>query len=278
MVDIIYLMLVKLVNIVPRSWLIKFGYSRLGSKLVTQFKKNNSRKFFETDQGIFMHLDITNPHTWDLIQKRDPEQKIKQVFAYNLKAGNTVIDVGAHIGEFSLIASKKVGNEGKIIAIEPLIENAKWIQKNLSLNEIKNCLVLELAVGSKRDKVTIYKKNVNASMGILDPQISEEKLVKSYDIEVETLDAILTERKIDNVDMLKIDVEGYEYEVLTGCKELMRQKKIKKIICEIHSQYLAKKGVSEDMLYSLLRDNGFKVDNIEEEAKNPHIFAYLSQL
>lgn len=114
------LFIIKLINKIPRSLLVKFGYSKIGSKLIKTVKEKQSQKFFDVGYGVKMHLDITNPYTWDLIEGKEHEDEIKEIFVKNIKKDGTVIDVGANIGEFSLIASKKIGPGGHVIAIEPL--------------------------------------------------------------------------------------------------------------------------------------------------------------
>ena len=184
-----------MINIFPRSILLKIGYSKLGSTMVKILKKNSARTFFETENGIKMYLDMVNPQTWDLMLRKDPEKKIKELFLNNVELGNTVIDVGANIGEFSLIASKKVGEKGKVFSVEPLENNVLWVQKNLSLNNFKNCYVMKCAAGNKLETKILYKKNENATMGILDPSIEKENLVISSEIKVETIDNIINGKK-----------------------------------------------------------------------------------
>ena len=66
------------------------------------------------------------------------------------------------------------------------------------------------------------------------------------------------------VNLLKIDVEGFEYEVLLGCNDALKKNKIKKIIIEIHSEFLKSKGTNEDLIYMFLKEHGFKIKKIQE--------------
>ena len=185
-----------------------------------------------------MFLDITNPHTWELIGGREHEDQVKKTFMNNINEGDTIIDVGANMGEFSIIAAKKVGQKGKVISIEPLKQAVSWLEKNLTLNCFSNYEILEKAIGKNKGIMTLYQKSESSQHGMLDPDISEKKLVNTGEIIVDTIDDIISSRNITKVEMLKIDVEGFEYEVLCGCKNSFKENKIKKIICEIHSQFL----------------------------------------
>ena len=66
------------------------------------------------------------------------------------------------------------------------------------------------------------------------------------------------------VNLLKIDVEGFEYEVLLGCSDALKKNKIKKIIIEIHSEFLKSKVTNEDLIYMFLKEHDFKIKKIQE--------------
>jgi len=271
------LFVVKIFNKIPRSILLKFGYSKIGSKLVNIVRKKNFERCYDIKYGFKMYLDITNPTTWDLIEE-EYEPKVMDTFVKNIKEGDTVIDVGANIGEFSLSASKKVGPKGRVISIEPLNQAAIWLEKNFLVNGFSNYEILEKAAGSKTGIMTLYKTSPSSEMGILDPKVTEKKLISSGEIKVDTIDKIMSSRNIETVEMLKIDVEGFENEVLIGCKDSFKENKIKKIICEIHTSYLERRGIDEKTIYSLLKENGFSIRVLDPSSDQPHILATLSKI
>ena len=268
--------MLKLLKIIPHSLLKKFAYSKIGSKVVAIIKKRESKTWYEIENGIKIYLDLTNPDVWDLIQGKDDEREIKEIFLSNINNGDIVIDVGANFGEYSLIASKKT-KIGRVIAIEPLRENVERLKKNFLLNKLSNYEVIESAVGNESKKMPLYKKNDNVGYGFLDPTINEKQLIQTTEITVETIDDIISSRKIKKVNMLKIDVEGFEYEVLLGCKNSFKENKIEKIICEIHLQYLEKKGLSKYSIFKLLEENGFLINEINKKDTRTHILAYQSK-
>jgi len=268
------LILLRMLNIFPRSWLVKFGYSKLGSKLVQWVKQNQADRWFDID-GVKMYLDITNPQTWDLRDEKSYEDNVKKIFLSKINKGDTVIDVGANIGFFSLLAAKKIGSRGKIFAIEPLKQANNWLKKNLKLNSFENYKVLEVAVGEKQGTMKMYKKSKSAEMIILDPTVSKDDLLICGEINIETIDNIISTKKIEKVNLLKIDVEGFEHEVLLRCKESFKAKKIENIICEIHTKYLKNRGIEEQSLYTLLRKNNFLTKDIDIQEETKHILATL---
>ena len=130
------MILLRVLNIFPRSWLIKFGYSKIGSKIVQRVKQNQANRWFDIN-GVKMHLDITNPHTWDLRNNKNYEEDVKKIFLSKINEGDIVIDVGANIGYFSLLAAKKIDSKGKIFAIEPMKQANNWLKKNLKITGTK---------------------------------------------------------------------------------------------------------------------------------------------
>ncbi len=258
--------------------LVKFGYSKIGSKLVKTVRDRQIQKAYDVGYGVKMFLDITNPYTWDLIEGKEHEDIVKKTFMNNVNEGNTIIDIGANMGEFSLIAAKKVGHKGKVISIEPLNQAVTWLEKNYILNGFSNYEIIEKAAGKNKGTLTLYKRSESSKAGMLDPDISDKKLVNTGEIKVDTIDDIISSRNINQVEMLKIDVEGYEYEVLCGCKNSFKEYKIKKIICEIHSSFLKKKGLDKNSIYEILKENGFSISVLDSSDERTHILATLSEI
>jgi FkbM family methyltransferase len=271
--------LIKILNRIPRTLLIKIGYSKLGEFIIKKLKNNKSQKKCEIENGIKIYFDLTNPLTWELILKKDFETKVKNAFIENIKKGDTVIDVGANIGEFSLLASKIVGHGGRVFAIEPLPEICQKLKNNFLLNNFNNYNILKNALGKEVDKVNIYKKSDSGNIGFIESVVDGKNLVKTNDIiEVETLDNVILKNQIKKVNMLKIDVEGFEYDVFLGGRKSLD--KIENIICEIHTKYLHKKGIDESKIFSILEKNKFKIKILEKLDKKGtiHILAHKNHL
>ena len=75
---------------------------------------------------------------------------------FSPKEGDTVVDVGAHIGHYTIIASKRVGPNGKVIAIEADPRNWDMLNRNIKLNQLTNVISLNYAVYSKETKIKLY--------------------------------------------------------------------------------------------------------------------------
>ena len=255
---------IKILNLIPRPVQKFMGYSFLGTKLLQRLKRSGSKTEFDIDYGLKIYLELSNPFTWDLVLGKDLEKDVKREFSQNINEGDTVIDVGAHIGEYTLLGAKLVGDKGLVISVEPDHDSVKSLKENIILNNFKNCLILEKAVGEKVETKFLYKVNEEDVYGYLDPYVENKKLKKHSEIEVTTIDSIVLSNNINTINLLKIDVEGFEYEVLLGCNDTLKKNKIKKIIIEIHSEFLKAKGINEDLIYTFLKKHGFKIKKIQE--------------
>ena len=233
--------MVKCLNLVPRPIQKKIGYSSFGSYLLKRIKRSDSKVPFLIDNDLEINLELSNPLTWDLILGKDLEKAVKEKFIQNVKSDDVIVDVGAHIGEYTLLGAKLVGINGKVISVEPLHDTVNSLKENIILNKFSNCTVLENAVGSIVSKQILYKVSQEDVYGYIDPIVNNKKLIKTDTINVTTIDEIIKTNNLEEINLLKIDVEGFEYEVLLGCETAFEQDKIRKIICEIHSDFLKAK-------------------------------------
>ncbi len=131
-----------------------------------------------------------------------------------LGRGDVFVDVGAYVGFFSMYASRIVGEEGKVLAFEPNPLAYRVLLKNLKMNSIKNVIALNVALGSREEyRYLSMNDNRPASETTLMDTGRNGKRVR---VRVRRLDDVLNDLGIGNVRMVKIDVEGWENEVLKG--------------------------------------------------------------
>jgi len=174
----------------------------------------------------------------------------KQVlFSKYLKSGMMVYDVGANVGYYSLLASLVIGMEGKVFSFEPLPENISYLKKHIELNNLKNVKVIDRAVNDKFSKLR-FTFGDNRSAG----HISNEGEIE---IETTSLDEFIKEGN-PLPDLIKMDIEGAEYDALVGAKELVKTKK-PVIFLATHSNELRAKCLK------LLTDHGYTISSIDNK-------------
>jgi FkbM family methyltransferase len=169
-----------------------------------------------------------------------------------VKEGDIVLDIGANIGYYVLIESKLVGEAGKVYAVEPVSKNLDLLMKNIKLNNRENIEVFHLAMDKKngRSKVYISEESNLSSMKIN----SGRNIIGEEEIDVLKVDTFLEGKETPN--FIRMDVEGYEYNIIKGMKETL--KKDIKLFIEIHGHLLTKDQSNE--IVDKLKENNFNVD------------------
>ena len=147
-----------------------------------------------------------------------------------LKEEDWVVDAGANIGMFSLFASKKVGDKGKIFSFEPVPATQKLLKRNIELNGLKNVEVVPFALGEKKGELSfsIFPESLECSSGFFDNEGSRETVSQT------TLDAFVEENRIPRIDFIKSDVEGMERNLLAGARNTIKKFKPKLALCIYH--------------------------------------------
>ena len=148
------------------------------------------------------------------------EPKVIGAVTDTVKAGMTVIDIGAHIGYYALLFAKCVGPHGRIFAFEPLPCNFALLQKNVLLNDLQNVYAVDQAVFSstREIEITVPDDQPNPGNGSMHNEIGK----KHYTVKAISLDDYC-EKLALRPDILKMDVEGAEYEVLIGAKKTIHR-------------------------------------------------------
>jgi FkbM family methyltransferase len=155
---------------------------------------------------------------------------------FNPKPGDIVVDVGAHIGLYSLIAAKRVGASGKVIAIEPDPENYNLLQRNIELNKLTNVTILERAAFSSNSKLKLYLPGKERGFTKLSTIMANRAVTANFlEIDATTLDHLMLMQEITQVNWIKIDVEGAELEVLKGATVTLSVSKDIALLIEVHN-------------------------------------------
>jgi FkbM family methyltransferase len=172
------------------------------------------------------------------------------------KHSDVVVDVGAHLGRHTIIASKRVGQKGKIVAIEAHPGNFEMLNRNIKLNRLTNVISLNNAVYSDKMKVKLYMPDEESGHYSTMTERREQTRKKFVEVNANTLDNLLQQNGIDEVNWIKIDVEGAEYEVLKGATNILSKSKDIALLIEIHN--LGDTNFYEPIL-KLLGSYGFRV-------------------
>jgi FkbM family methyltransferase len=196
----------------------------------------------------------------DFIVMTKHEEEIMGLFCP--KEGETVVDIGAHMGRYTITSSKSVGSSGKVIAVEAHPYNFRILQHNIRLNKLPNVNLLNWAVYSKKARLKLflpdedlgYTMHHSLMTNYLATKYSEEIERRYIEVEADTLDNLLKIRGMNKVNWIKIDVEGAEYEVLKGAKEILSANQHISILVEVHGKDTYGPTIE------LLRSNNFNIE------------------
>ncbi len=146
-------------------------------------------------------------------------------FGATLKSGDFAIDAGANAGMFSVVASRKVGPNGKVFAFEPLKEISSYLQKNIEKNHCENIVVAPEILGdSNKDVEFFYNLNHNFNGASTKMHHEGDTVVKLKQM---TLDSYVKEHNLAKVDFIKADIEGAERDLVKGAEQTIKQFKPK---------------------------------------------------
>lgn len=203
------------------------------------------------------------------------EKYTTQIFKEVVKNGDVVIDAGANMGYYTLLASRLVGAEGKVYSFEPEDNNYDMLCRNIKLNGYANIITEKKAVGDKTCTLSLYLDDED----IGSHSLYGDRRQRSVKVDVIRLDEYFKNRNIINI--VKLDIEGAEYLAMKGMQNIIKRNNDIKIFIEINLPCLIRSGVNpveiiSELLddYSVLMindwgrgDNYIKIESVDEVIK-----------
>jgi FkbM family methyltransferase len=145
-------------------------------------------------------------------------------FSRFLRAGMTVLDIGAHHGFYTLLASRKVGDTGKVFAFEPSNRERRALHRHIWLNQCKNVTIECVGLGKDETEADFYVvKDTETGCNSLRPPVIRGATTSSR-VQIVRLDEWIARHAPDRVDFIKLDVEGGELDVLRGSNNLLEKR------------------------------------------------------
>ena len=228
------------------------NYSYLN--LQTDYAEVFGNKLFLSKKGLA--LTVSHYGTYEELEAKIMEEKIE--------IGNIVVDVGANIGLHTLNMARIVGSTGQVFAFEPDPSNFEILKKNVKINNYKNIILEQKAVGDKHGRTTLYQSDHPGKHRIF-PQTEQAK--SQVQVELTNLDNYFDSDMIDKINFIKIDVEGLEFSVLKGMKNILKNSKKIKILFEFVPKDTIEAGFIPIELLNYLTSNGFKLYCMDEKTK-----------
>lgn len=192
------------------------------------------------------------------------ERSETELVTKEVKKGYVTLDIGAHIGYYTLIMARLVGKEGRVIAFEPDPDNFDLLKKNIEINGYKNVVLIQKAIANKTGKINLYISEGNRA----DNRIYDSQDGRKY-IEVETI-------RLDDyfgtyngkINFIKIDIQGSEGGVIQGMSSVLGKNKELKIMTEFWPIGIKRFGMEPTEYIKLLQGHYFRIYYINREPVN----------
>lgn len=198
------------------------------------------------DQGVEKSLYYTGTY------ERGTLSVIKDILGEN----DVFVDIGANIGLMSIYASKIVGVNGKVYSFEPNPNTYEILTRNIEINSCSNILASQYAIGDKKQSSLIFD-NWNKNRGS-SSIINYNESQSGYEINIDTLEHLIED--YDDIDLIKIDVEGYELQVLFGMRNILESMQAPNLIIECsESNSQIHHDLPKELYEFILSTNNYRV-------------------
>lgn len=189
------------------------------------------------------------------------EQDTTAVFKNLIKPGMNVIDIGAHVGYYTVLFSKLVGKTGRVFAFEADEDNFRLLEKNTG--RFRNVVLVNKAVSGQTGEISFYKiKSSTGCHSVIAKENAEKITVPAI-----AIDDYLKQNNVGKIDAIKIDIEGGEPFAFLGMRELFSQAKNLSIVTEFSPQALISAQVDPLEFLRRIQNYGFEIFQILNNAK-----------
>jgi FkbM family methyltransferase len=281
--------------------IIKHGYflnpqdiSDLKEKLQIVRDKVNNFHGVEITKVCTISMDVRGKaHTLNLcLNEREPFHRVIYTYlarnelyksglikflATVLRENDCFIDIGTHIGYFSLLGATLVGCHGQVFSFEPEKKNYGYLYKNIALNNFNNIQASSNALGLETKIAKIFINADNDAGHALwnvgcHPDYLQSRLhCITRDVQVASLDSVLQGVRVPSIRLINIDTCGAELDIIQGAVSTIQDHKVPYVVCAINRFGLQQMGTSEQELRQFMGYMGYEAYWIQDEA--PHLVA-----
>lgn len=247
----------------------KILIARILYNIVTQFVGKGKKTVRR--QTIKYELDLSEGIELSLYLFGSFQSHISNSKLLNIKADGTIIDVGANVGLMSLQFAARVPH-GRVYSFEPTNYAFKKLKKNLSLNPLLACRIFPHQVfiseksGTNTSMVAFSSWKVDGTRNVSNHLVHLGSPKETTGVLVLSLDDFVEKNHLTRINLIKIDTDGYEYEVLKGARKAIKQF-LPAIIFEITLYCLKEKGITFDLYFEYFTDLGYCLFDLLTESE-----------
>ena len=222
--------------------------------------ESGAQSAVRTRHGFAMNLDLAQFVDRTIYCTGEWEPLETRLIADLLEPGDTFVDVGANIGYFTLLASRRVGPEGRVIAVEANPRTFTLLEANVRLNACTNVALHHVAAGEAAGFATLFEREAGNAGG------DQVDFTGDGTIEVKRLDALVGEQP---VRLIKLDIEGAEAKALRGATGLLGRADAPDLVFEFTPKFLSGMGDDPRELIGLLERLGYRLQTIGNAGRVP---------
>lgn len=239
--------------------------------LLAKQKDNKKRIYFSGIEALFLidtPLKLRSVETPFREGMGDERAALNKLLNY-IEPLDVIYDIGANIGVHTVFMAKKTGPYGKVVAFEPESNTFISFKENVSLNLLNNVIPIQVALGNDFSQRKLYSRGSTGDFSLLDTSKNRFR----QNVTIVNGDIFVKQTNLPLPNIVKIDVEGFEYYVIQGLKITFVQEKCRLVFCEIHPTMLPKAVRAEDII-SLLKSYGFNKVEAHPRGETLHVFCY----
>jgi FkbM family methyltransferase len=219
-----------------------------------------NRTTVETKMGRF-YIDPVSDFGTALLRDGEYEPYMIKTLQRFLGDSSVFLDIGANEGYFSVLGAMLVGPKGKVLAVEPQRRLQPILYENLGLNNVmENVLVIPAAITDSVGKATLHiSPDINTGSTSLVTETTIYRL-PTETVPTITMSELFVRHGIEKANLVKMDIEGFEYEAILGSEHIFREQRVCAIALELHPSILKRRGLDPNRIIGFLEDCGYTRD------------------
>lgn len=239
------------------GWLYRVRPQSLAEPIYRLVRPHGGRAIIEVD-GVKLYIDPFTTHGMNLVTEGRYEDDVSRLVRERLPVGGTFLDVGANEGVISAVAARRVGRDGLVVSVEPQARLRDILEINLALNASGRFVIVEAAITPEDgEQVTLNLGPTSHSGG--------SSIVRAYrwggkaqPAIGRSVDSIIAEIGERPIDMMKVDVEGYEPEVIRSAQSSLAGRRIACLAVDYHGSILSARGIDAEAIDADITRHGYR--------------------
>jgi FkbM family methyltransferase len=203
------------------------------------------------------HFKIRFPARWSRYYEPEYEKNNYDFLQKQVKPGMHIIDIGAHLGLFSVVSSQLTGNTGKVVCFEPTPGTYEVLTQTLKMNHCSNVISIHGAVSNKDGTAIFYVSEIGGCNSNSLVEHTTRKKAEQYEVKLFTIDGVVEKYSL-KPGLIKIDAEGSEWDVLQGGLNTFRDFK-PILILALHPDFINRKKDKLEDIWDSLQESGYEI-------------------